>query len=114
MNQIVEEMQAYYGQRAPVYDASMGYDKNQSVEYFAPVIVLLRNLLRHNRVLEIACEPCFWTELVSETAKSILATDFNMSTLDQARKKPLNWEKISLSVADAYDLGGVSNTVPRE
>lgn len=108
MNQIVEEMQAYYGQRAPVYDASMGYDKNQSVEYFAPVIVLLRNLLRHNRVLEIACGPCFWTELVSETAKSILATDFNMSTLDQARKKPLNWEKISLAVADAYDLGGVS------
>ncbi len=108
MKQIVEEMQTYYGRRAPVYDASMGYDDGQSVERLTPVIDLLRNLLRHKQVLEVACGPCFWTNFVSETSSSILATDFNESTLGQARQKPLNWEKISLAVADAYHLGAVS------
>ena len=108
MNQIVEEMQTYYARRAPVFDASMGYNSSQTVEQLAPVIDLLRNLMRDKRALEVACGPCFWTKFVSETARSILAIDFNESTLDWARQKPLNGEKISLAVADAYHLGAVS------
>lgn len=110
MNQLVKEMQSYYGRRAPVYDASMGYDTKQTVGRLAPVIGLLRNQMGDKRVLEIACGPCFWTDIVSETARSILATDFNESTLDQARQKALDWEKIYLEVADAYHLDTISQT----
>ena len=81
MNQIVEEMQKYYGKRAPVYDASMGYDSPQTVERLAPVIDLIKDLLRGRSVLEIACGPCFWTHQVSSTVNSIIATDYNASTL---------------------------------
>lgn len=100
-------MQAYYDRRAPVFDASMGYDSIQMVEQLAPVIKLLKTKLEHKRVLEVGCGPCFWTSFVSETARTILATDFNESTLEQARQKNLNWEKIRLEVADAYDLSSV-------
>ncbi len=81
---LVEEMQRYYGRRAPLYDASMGYDSGQTVEGLVPVIDLLKSLMQDRRVLEIGCGPCFWTGFVSESATSILATDFNESTLDQS------------------------------
>jgi ubiquinone/menaquinone biosynthesis C-methylase UbiE len=107
MNPLVEEMQTYYGRRSLVYDQSMGYNRPETVDRLAPVIDLLQSLMREKRVLEIACGPCFWTNMISETAASILATDFNESTLQQARQKPLHWDKISLQRADAYALGTV-------
>lgn len=102
--QAVEEMQEYYGKRAGLYDASMGYDDPRTVERLAPVIDLMRRLLQGRSVLEIACGPCFWTHQVSSVTKSILATDFNASTLERARRKPLDWNKVTLQVADAYSL----------
>lgn len=105
--EIVEEMQAYYRKRAPVYDRSMGYDDREMVESLVPVINRIRVLLGGRSVLEIACGPCFWTQHVSEVAESILATDFNDSTLDQARRKNLDLNKISLQRTDAYDLSRV-------
>lgn len=107
-NDIVEQMQTYYGKRAPVYDRSMGYDNPETVESLAPVIGRVQDLLRGRHVLEIACGPGFWTGIVSEVAESVLATDYNASTLDQARSKPLDWAKVSLQAVDAYDLARVS------
>lgn len=104
---IVEEMETYYGKRAPIYDRSMGYDDREMVESIMPVIDRLRDLLAGRSILEIACGPCFWTQQVSEAAESVLATDINESTLAQARRKCLDWDKVSLQVADAYDLSRV-------
>lgn len=104
MDNLVEEMQTYYQRRAPVYDASMKYDLNWMVSRLDPAIAQLKQLMAGRRALEIACGPCFWTNFVSETAVSILATDYNQETLEQARQKDLNWEKIALQVADAYNL----------
>ncbi len=107
-NDIVGQMQTYYGKRAPVYDRSMGYDNPETVESLAPVIGRMEDLLRGRNVLEIACGPGFWTGIVSEVAESVLATDYNASALDQARNKPLDWDKVSLQAVDAYDLIRVS------
>jgi len=104
---IIQEMQSYYGKRAPYYDSSMGYDDHDTVSSLAPVIRHITNLLERRRVLEIACGPCFWTQRVSEVAVSILATDYNEATLEQARRKCLDWDKVSLQRADAYDLSQV-------
>jgi len=98
--EIVEEMQTYYGKRAPVYDSSMGYDDQEKVTSLVPVINRIRSLLGGRRILEIACGPCFWTKQVSEAVVSVLATDFNESTLEQARRKYLDWDKVSLQRAD--------------
>ena len=97
-------MQAYYGKRASKYDASMGYDDPCVVERLTPVISALRDISENRKILELACGPCFWTQQVVAKALSIKATDFNESTLEQARKKNLPWDKVSLEQADAYNL----------
>ena len=102
--QPIEEMQEYYGKRAEVYDVSMGYTDSQTVERLAPVIDAIRKVLQGKSVLEIACGPCFWTSQITSAAKSIMATDYNHSTLEVARRKSLNWAKLTLQVADAYNL----------
>lgn len=102
--QPIEEMQEYYGRRAGGYDASMGYDDPGTVTRLAPVIGAIRDLLHGRSVLEIACGPCFWTSQISAATKSIMATDYNASTLAVARRKPLDWAKVTLRKADAYNL----------
>jgi SAM-dependent methyltransferase len=108
--EIIREMQSYYGKRAPLYDSSMGYDDHGTVAMLAPVIRHIANLLERRRVLEVACGPCFWTQRVSEVAESVFATDYNDATLDQARQKNLDWDKVSLQRADAYDLSTVQGS----
>ncbi|MEM6885535.1 MAG: class I SAM-dependent methyltransferase, partial [Verrucomicrobiota bacterium] len=44
----------------------------------------------------------------AEYAKSIKATDFNESTLEQASKKALPWDRVSLERADAYHLDTIT------
>lgn len=105
--EIIQEMQSYYGKRAPLYDSSMGYDDHDAVASLAPAIKRITVLLERRRVLEIASGPCFWTERVSGACESILATDYNDATLDQARRKTLDWGKVSLQRADAYNLSQV-------
>jgi len=104
---IIQEMQDYYGKRASGYDASMGYDDEQKVRSLRPVIDELQAGLKDRRVLELACGPCFWTQFVAEVAQSVVATDFNQSTLDEAVKKGLPKDRVSLFRADAYQLDAV-------
>jgi ubiquinone/menaquinone biosynthesis C-methylase UbiE len=101
---IIEEMQRYYGQRAPVYDSSMGYDNDTIVCRLGPIIERVRDAMSGRHVLEIACGPGFWTQFVSETAASVVAMDYNQSTLDEAQKKSLPFDRVSLLQADAYRL----------
>jgi ubiquinone/menaquinone biosynthesis C-methylase UbiE len=101
---IIEEMQRYYAQRASVYDSSMGYDDDTKVRSLRPVIERIRDTMRGKNVLEIACGPGFWTQFASETAASVVATDYNQSTLDEAHKKSLPFDRVSILQADAYRL----------
>ena len=102
--ELIESMQNYYNLRASDYDASMGYDQPSVIATLTPVITYMQEKLKDLAVIELGCGPCFWTQHVAQTAQSIVATDFNESVLDEARKKPLNWERISLMAADAYAL----------
>ena len=58
-------------------------------------------------MIKIACGPGFWTQHLSQFAKKILATDFNQSTLDQARRKNISPNLVSFQQVDAYKLTGV-------
>jgi GrpB-like predicted nucleotidyltransferase (UPF0157 family)/2-polyprenyl-3-methyl-5-hydroxy-6-metoxy-1,4-benzoquinol methylase len=104
---LIAEMQTYYGRRAPVYDASMGYDDPDVVQSLDPVAKALCDEMRDRTVLEVACGPGFWTRRVAESANSILATDFNESTLVMARAKPTDSTRVTFARADAYDLSSV-------
>ena len=101
---IIEEMQTYYGRRAAVYDASMGYDDDAKVRALLPIIERVRDTMRGRHLLEIACGPGFWTRYASETAASVVATDYNQSALDEAKKKSLPFDRVSFLQGDAYRL----------
>jgi ubiquinone/menaquinone biosynthesis C-methylase UbiE len=73
---IIEEMQTYYGRRASVYDSSMGYDDDAKVRSLLPIIERVRETMRGRHVLEIACGPGFWTQFASESAATVVATDY--------------------------------------
>ena len=104
---LVAEMETYYGQRAPIYDASMGYDNPAFVESLTPVADAMRFEMRDRDVLEIACGPGFWTHNVATAARTILATDYNESTLALARAKAPPRGNVTFRQADAFDLSSV-------
>lgn len=106
-SELIQEMQVYYSRRAADYDASMGYDQPEIVAQLSGVINRLRQLVAGKKVLEIACGPCFWTQHIYDCTHSILATDYNQSTLDQAALKRLPTDKVQLRQADAYHLVGI-------
>lgn len=108
LHPIVEEMQTYYARRAPIYDASMSYDRPETWKKLSPVIDHIRNLLRNRQVLELACGPAFWTQQICPVVKAVIATDYNDATLAEARSKNLDPEKAFLQTADAYDLPAFS------
>jgi len=103
-NTAISLMQEYYDRRAPVYDQSMQYDQPETVVRQKPVIDKLCHWMAGRTVLEIACGPGFWTTWVTQSAKSIVATDYNESTLVEARKKEINQDRVNFRVADAYAL----------
>ncbi len=100
-------MQRYYNKRAREYDASMGYGDPAVVESLVPVIDEIKNRVRGLNVLELACGPGFWTSHMIETAKFVLASDYNQSTLDQAINRNLPSSKVRFIQTDAYDIKSV-------
>lgn len=103
----IDQMQCYYHKRAGEYDASMGYDDSEKIEKLESVISEMKKLVESRNVLELACGPGFWTSQISQTAKFIVATDYNQSTLEQAALKNLSADKVCFRQYDAYDLDTV-------
>jgi SAM-dependent methyltransferase len=105
---LITEMQTYYERRASWYDSSMRYDDADVVQSLEPIVDALRTEMHDRTVLEIACGPGFWTQRVAERARSILATDYNESTLAQARLKGIDPNRVTFIGADAYDLSSIA------
>ena len=105
--ELIAEMQAYYERRASWYDSSMRYDDAEYVQSLEPVFEALRNEMHDRDVLEIACGPGFWTERLAASARSILATDYNESTLTEARRKGMDAARVTFARADAYELASI-------
>jgi demethylmenaquinone methyltransferase/2-methoxy-6-polyprenyl-1,4-benzoquinol methylase len=108
---IVSEMNAYYARRAPWHDENMGYSSNEAMEeLLGPIIDWVEPHIRGRYVLEIACGTGNWTQVLSQRAKSVVATDVNASVLEIARQKPYSGKNVVLQVADAYSLDSVEGT----
>ena len=94
-------MQAYYNDRAPVYDRVYQYPERQAdlrfLEKYVP-----RQLFGLN-VLEIAAGTGYWTRFISETAQSILATDLSLEALEELKNRKLPGN-VSIMALDAYKL----------
>jgi SAM-dependent methyltransferase len=96
----------YYAKRANEYERI--YEKPERQNDLAKLKELLRKTFAGHAVFEIACGTGYWTQAISQTAKSITATDFNEEVLQIARAKKYDC-KVSFQKADAFNLSFPQN-----
>ncbi len=91
----------YYFERAKEYEQI--YEKPERQEDLKKLRIILKDLFLAKSVFEIACGTGYWTQFISETAKSIFAIDINETVIEIAQSKkyqsPTTFEK-----ADIYNL----------
>jgi SAM-dependent methyltransferase len=96
----------YYTRRAGEYERI--YAKPERQEDLATLRALLKQWLAGHQVLEVACGTGYWTQMISESAASVLATDLNEETLEIARRKAYPKRNVEFQLADAWSLPNLS------
>lgn len=103
------DLKDYYEQRAEEYEEIYHRnDPDQQAEQKG-LAGKLKTFLCGRKVLEIACGTGYWTQFLSETAQSILATDIGQKVIALAQKKPYGCP-VSFKIENAYDLTFESNS----
>jgi demethylmenaquinone methyltransferase/2-methoxy-6-polyprenyl-1,4-benzoquinol methylase len=101
------ELENYYAKRALEYETI--YLKPERQEYIKESKILLKNYFNNRNVLEIACGTGFWTEIISEVSKDILAIDLNNEVLEIAKNKKYNC-KVEFIQDDSYKLDKIKES----
>ena len=91
----------YYAKRANEYERI--YEKPERQNDLEKLKELFQITCAGHEVFEVACGTGYWTQVISQTAKSITATDFNEEVLQIARAKKYGC-KVSFQKADAFNL----------
>jgi len=95
----------YYSQRAKEYEKIYNLPERQ--KNIAQIKQYLKNSFSKKEVFEIACGTGYWSQYISETAKSIFATDINDSVLDIARLKKYSCPA-QIHKADIFHLSNLA------
>jgi SAM-dependent methyltransferase len=100
-------MEAYYRERATVYDEfyRVGRRKDDLVALKSWVLERVKDAT----ILEVAAGTGYWTEVAAPVARAITATDYNPETLAIAAQRRLG-PHVTLTVADAYQLPDIPRT----
>lgn len=94
-------MKTYYRERAPLYDRVYNYPERQKDLRFLEDYV--GQQFAGFDVLEIAAGTGYWTQFISQKAKSVLATDATQEVLELLKDRELS-STVSTKVMDAYSL----------
>lgn len=99
----MNDMEEYYKKRAKEYEQI--YYRNEPVRQKEQNVLAnaIKTALNGRNVLEIACGTGYWTMFLSETAKSIIATDIVSEVLDIAKRKHYP-NHVYFQKEDAYNL----------
>ena len=100
-----QDLATYYNDRAKEYDKV--YQIAEEQEDLLKATALFQSIFKNKSVLEIACGTGYWTEQISKTATSILATDINKAVIDIAKTRKIN-SNVSFEVADMNWLNTVN------
>ncbi len=96
------DMPRYYAQRAAEYEQV--FDKPHRQPNIATLKAWLRAQFSGRDVLEVATGTGFWLPEATAEAHAWLGTDLNAEVLALAAGKPLDFPRVRLLQADAYDL----------
>jgi demethylmenaquinone methyltransferase/2-methoxy-6-polyprenyl-1,4-benzoquinol methylase len=91
----------YYSERAKEYEQI--YQKPERQDDLKQLKSILKNIYTKKSVYEIACGTGYWTEFISETAKTILATDINQTVIEVAKSK-MYQTHVTFETVDIYSL----------
>lgn len=84
-----DEMVAYYRARAPEYEKIYFREDAERRRELADEAGRLEQIVANRSVLELACGTGYWTEVMSRTAKEIIAADIAPEMLTEAKRKSL-------------------------
>ena len=92
----------YYSARAREYERVYAKPERQAE------LQVLRSVIpaffSDRTVLEVACGTGYWTQYIAESARTICATDLSQDTLEMAKLKQLNSDRVRFAIADAMAL----------
>jgi 2-polyprenyl-3-methyl-5-hydroxy-6-metoxy-1,4-benzoquinol methylase len=103
MKQDTGDLAAYYAARAGTYEQEV-YGRPERQADLAALKERVRETVRGQSVLEIACGTGYWTALLAQSAASVLATEINPAMIEVAQTKALPVDKARFALADAFDL----------
>lgn len=95
-----DDLKIYYARRAAEYEDI--YRKPERLADVQRLREILGEVFSGRDVLEIACGTGYWTQIIAQSAKSILATDCNAKVLDIARQKNYGECTVRFDQADAF------------
>jgi ubiquinone/menaquinone biosynthesis C-methylase UbiE len=84
-----KETQDYYRERAESYEEIYYREQPDRRKEIDDEVLRLKQLVAGKAVLELACGTGYWTKVMSETARSIVASDLSEEMLAVAKAKPL-------------------------
>jgi len=95
---------AYFDSVAEYYDNESADYSEEQIEDLDEAHEQLSQLLAGHRILELGCGTGSWTEVLAETAESIVAIDASAAMLEQARLHGDLPANVTYRQADALDL----------
>ncbi|MDQ2720223.1 MAG: class I SAM-dependent methyltransferase [Bacteroidota bacterium] len=96
------DMVSYYKDRAKEYERI--YSKPERQKDLLLAGQLLQDIFCGKEVFEIACGTGYWTEKISKTAHSILATDINDTVIEVAKSKEYSPALVNFQIADIFNM----------
>ncbi len=97
-----KDLVAYYKERANEYEQI--YSKPERQEDLKLAAEILQDLFKDKNLIEIACGTGYWTERISDSARSIIATDINDSVLEIAKSKSYPYNNVTFKNQDLFSL----------
>ena len=102
------DLATYYQQRAPHYDEVYAKAERQADLRHLEAVVLA--LFTGRDVLEVAAGTGYWTSIISTTATTVTATDYNSGPLAIALGRSYPRRNVRFQQADAFALDQLRNT----